>query len=69
MRNGDAYNPAARWASAAPRLGDLDVGGASLCLINTHLPAGQSHPEERNATFAEVLRARAPLHDRYMTVT
>ena len=34
----------------------LDVCGASLCIVNTHLPAGQSHPEERNATYVEVLK-------------
>ena len=37
----------------------LDVFGASLCVINTHFPAGQSHPEERNATYAEVLQGLA----------
>ena len=31
----------------------LEIGGASLCIINSHLPAGQKHPEERNATYAE----------------
>ena len=33
----------------------LDAFGASVCVINSHLPAGQSHPEERNATYSEVL--------------
>ena len=37
----------------------LDVNGASLCIINSHLPAGQSHPEERNATYGEVLKGLA----------
>ena len=26
----------------------LDVNGASLCIINSHLPAGQSHPEVKS---------------------
>ena len=37
----------------------LNVFGTSLCVINTHFPAGQSHPEERNATYAEVLQGLA----------
>ena len=37
----------------------LDIYGASLCIINSHLPAGQSHPEERNTTYHEVLRGLA----------
>lgn len=32
----------------------LTLFGFSLCVINSHLPAGQSHPEERNATYCEV---------------
>jgi phosphatidylinositol-bisphosphatase len=32
----------------------LEIFGASICVINSHLPAGQSHPEERNSTFHEV---------------
>ena len=35
----------------------LDLGGASLCIINSHLPAGQSHPEERNDTYREVIKS------------
>ena len=37
----------------------LEVLGATLCIVNTHLPAGQSHPEERNATYGEVLKGLA----------
>ncbi|KOO34913.1 synaptojanin-1 isoform 1 [Chrysochromulina tobinii] len=34
----------------------LDLFGASVCFINSHLPAGQSHPEERNETYHEILK-------------
>ena len=32
----------------------LTLCGTSLCFINTHLPAGHSHADERNATASEV---------------
>jgi len=34
----------------------MQLGGATVCIINTHLDAGQSKPEERNATYHEVLK-------------
>jgi hypothetical protein len=37
----------------------LDIGGACLCIINAHLPAGQKDFSERNATHHEVLTGLA----------
>ena len=40
----------------------LDLFGCSVCVINAHLPAGHSHPEERNATYSEVLKGLATVY-------
>lgn len=37
----------------------MDIGGACLCIINAHLPAGQKDFSERNATHHEVLTGLA----------
>ena len=34
----------------------MEIDGASVCVINAHLPSGASHADDRNATVGEILR-------------